>query len=135
MFTGLVETKGTITSIDDQPPGKRLTIDAGCVAEGAAIGDSISINGCCLTVVAIDDTATKRYKVYYYYEADAWELYCLSDDPGEANNLIEEQPDIASELSVKIRAWLSQKHPTWKPKYPIAKATGQPAGPPPLFSD
>ena len=49
------------------------------------------------TVVAIDDTANKRYKIYYYYEADAWELYCLSDDPGEANNLIEEQPDIASE--------------------------------------
>ncbi len=41
------------------------------------------------TVVAIDDTATKRYKIYYYYESDAWELYCLSDDPGEANNLID----------------------------------------------
>jgi riboflavin synthase len=54
MFTGLVETMGTVSSIADQPPGKRLTIDAGPCSEGAAIGDSISINGCCLTVVAID---------------------------------------------------------------------------------
>lgn len=54
MFTGLVETIGTIAAVVDQPPGKRFTIDAGCVAEGTAIGDSISINGCCLTVVAID---------------------------------------------------------------------------------
>ncbi len=38
----------------DQPPGRRLTIRAGVVAQGASIGDSICINGCCLTVVAID---------------------------------------------------------------------------------
>ena len=54
MFTGLVETKGTIAAIVEQPPGRRLTVRAGCVAEGASIGDSICINGCCLTVVAID---------------------------------------------------------------------------------
>ncbi len=54
MFTGLIETMGTVTAIADQPPGKRFTIDAGIVAEGAAIGDSICINGCCLTVVAIN---------------------------------------------------------------------------------
>ncbi len=85
------------------------------------------------TVVAIDDTTTGRYKIYYYYEKDAWELYCLSDDPGEANNLIKKQPEIASELSAKIRGWLSQNHPTWKPKYPIVKSSGKPAGPPPLL--
>ncbi|MFK8115235.1 MAG: riboflavin synthase [Rubripirellula sp.] len=54
MFTGLVETMSTITSIVDQPPGKRLSVDAGFVAEDASIGDSICINGCCLTVVSID---------------------------------------------------------------------------------
>jgi arylsulfatase A-like enzyme len=85
------------------------------------------------TVVAIDDRGTKRYKIYYDYEADAWELYCLSDDPGEANNLIEEQPEIASWLSKKMRDWLTQQHPTWKPKYPIVKTSGEPAGPPPLL--
>ncbi|MGB7324532.1 MAG: riboflavin synthase [Rubripirellula sp.] len=56
MFTGLVETLGTIVNVVNQDPGKRFTVDAGLVAEDAAIGDSICINGCCLTVVAIDGT-------------------------------------------------------------------------------
>lgn len=54
MFTGLVETMGPLVAITDQPPGKRFTIDASTVAEGVALGDSICINGCCLTVVGID---------------------------------------------------------------------------------
>lgn len=54
MFTGLVETMGRIDSILDQPPGKRLSIESGVVAEDAKIGDSICINGCCLTVVEMD---------------------------------------------------------------------------------
>jgi riboflavin synthase len=54
MFTGLVETMGTIVAVSEQPPGKRLTVDCGSVADGASIGDSISINGCCLTVVSVD---------------------------------------------------------------------------------
>ncbi|TWU47938.1 riboflavin synthase [Rubripirellula reticaptiva] len=56
MFTGLVETLGTIVNVLNQDPGKRFTVDAGLVAEDAAIGDSICINGCCLTVVAINGT-------------------------------------------------------------------------------
>ena len=85
------------------------------------------------TVVAIDDTAAGRYKIYYYYESDTWELYCLSDDLGETKNLIDERPQIAAELSQKIHAWLTQKHPTWKPKYPIRKSSGKSAGPPPTL--
>lgn len=54
MFTGLVEFKGRVADVVDQPPGKRFRIDAGLVAEGVAMGDSIAINGCCLTVIAID---------------------------------------------------------------------------------
>lgn len=85
------------------------------------------------TVVAIDDTPKGRYKIYYYYEADEWELYCLSDDPSESQNLIQQQPEIAASLSQKIHGWLTQKHPTWQPKYPITKATGKSAGPPPTL--
>jgi riboflavin synthase len=55
MFTGLIETMGTVSAIADQPPGKRFTIDAGIVSENVQIGDSICINGCCLTVVSIND--------------------------------------------------------------------------------
>ena len=54
MFTGLVETVGRMVNVTDQPPGKRLSIDSGVVADGVSIGDSIAINGCCLTVVAVD---------------------------------------------------------------------------------
>jgi arylsulfatase A-like enzyme len=83
-------------------------------------------------VVAIDEAGGKRYKLLYFYEADAWKLYNLSDDISEQNNLIGSQPELAGELSKKISAWLSQQHPTWKPKYPIRKTTGQPVVPPSL---
>jgi arylsulfatase A-like enzyme len=82
------------------------------------------------TVVAIDEVQGKRYKLFYFYEADAWELYCLSDDIGEANNIIASMPELATSMSKKMHAWLGQKHPTWQPKYPIDKKTGKPAGPP-----
>ncbi len=54
MFTGLVEHLGHVAERIDQPPGCRLEIAAGKVAEGVSIGDSIAINGCCLTVVGIE---------------------------------------------------------------------------------
>jgi len=85
------------------------------------------------TVVAIDDIGGKRYKLYYFYEADSWELFCLSDDQGEEKDLLKKQPEIAKALSKKMTAWLGQKHPTWKPKYPIDRKTGKPAGPPPVL--
>jgi riboflavin synthase len=58
MFTGLVEGQGTVRQIASLPVGLRLSIapDSDCfAASDAAIGDSISICGCCLTVVAIRD--------------------------------------------------------------------------------
>ncbi|MGE0760979.1 MAG: riboflavin synthase [Pirellulaceae bacterium] len=54
MFTGLVELLGEVADIIDQPPGKRFVLRAGHLAVGTQIGDSIAINGCCLTVVAVD---------------------------------------------------------------------------------
>ena len=84
-------------------------------------------------VVVIDEVEGKRYKLLYFYEADAWKLYNISDDIGEENNLIGNKPKLASQLSKKIDAWLSQKHPTWQPKYPLDKKTGKSAGPPPLL--
>jgi riboflavin synthase len=54
MFTGLIEAMGTIDDVLHQGPGVRLLVRAGQLAVDAAIGDSIAINGCCLTVVASD---------------------------------------------------------------------------------
>ena len=55
MFTGLVEEKGSVVSIDPINNGNaiKVTIAANVVHTDAAIGDSIAINGCCLTVVEI----------------------------------------------------------------------------------
>jgi riboflavin synthase len=50
MFTGIVEELGSVVSRD----GSRLRIAARTVLDGAAIGDSTAVNGCCLTVVAFD---------------------------------------------------------------------------------
>ena len=47
MFTGIVEETGTIESLD----GGRLVIAADAVIGDVALGDSIAVNGCCLTVV------------------------------------------------------------------------------------
>src|SRR3954469_4108397 len=51
MFTGLVETVGIVDSLIPQGPGMRLMVRAEIVTEDASLGDSIAVNGCCLTVV------------------------------------------------------------------------------------
>ncbi|QCC50790.1 riboflavin synthase [Halapricum salinum] len=48
MFTGIVETTGTVSAIDDQAGGRRLRIDA--PFEGLTEGQSIAVEGACLTV-------------------------------------------------------------------------------------
>ena len=55
MFTGLVETIGIIDSVRPEGPGVRLLVHAGEVAADASLGDSIAVNGCCLTVVEKSD--------------------------------------------------------------------------------
>src|SRR4051812_33195017 len=51
MFTGLVESLATIDDVRREGPGVRLSVFARMIAPDTAIGDSIAINGCCLTVV------------------------------------------------------------------------------------
>ncbi len=53
MFTGLVETVGTVTAVVPEPPGVRLVVEAGALAADAALGDSICVSGCCLSVVRL----------------------------------------------------------------------------------
>lgn len=54
MFTGIVEEMGALSASEDSPGapgGTRLVFSAVLVTEGTSVGDSISVNGCCLTVV------------------------------------------------------------------------------------
>ncbi len=53
MFTGIVERKGQIAAIDEMPGGRRLRVQAGTEYERLPLGASVSINGCCTTVVAV----------------------------------------------------------------------------------
>ncbi|HVN34524.1 MAG TPA: riboflavin synthase [Casimicrobiaceae bacterium] len=53
MFTGIVESIGRIAGVDARGDGLRIAVDVREVAD-VAIGESIAVNGCCLTVVAID---------------------------------------------------------------------------------
>jgi riboflavin synthase len=55
MFTGIVEELGTIAAVEQQGDAIRLTVRASAVLEGTGLGDSISVNGCCLTVVTSDE--------------------------------------------------------------------------------
>ena len=55
MFTGIVEETGTVRQISVTPDGARLTIEAVVALEGTRVGDSIAMNGACLTVVTRDD--------------------------------------------------------------------------------
>ncbi len=55
MFTGIVEEMGTVAAIERGDGHARLWIDCQTVVTDAALGDSIAVNGCCLTV---DDLVT-----------------------------------------------------------------------------
>jgi riboflavin synthase len=92
MFTGIVEELGHVTHRD----GSRLRIAADAVLDGAQIGDSTAVNGCCLTVVAFEleadgqDTAAGRHRGWW--EADVsdetWSRTNLGDlSPGDPVNL------------------------------------------------
>jgi riboflavin synthase len=57
VFTGLVEERGTIVSLDELSDSVRLTVSGPLVTSDARHGDSIAVNGVCLTVVANHDGA------------------------------------------------------------------------------
>jgi riboflavin synthase len=54
MFTGLVEETGAVRALSPTPTGWRLAVSASAALADCALGDSIAVNGCCLTVVAFD---------------------------------------------------------------------------------
>jgi len=53
MFSGIVEALGTVAEIRSEPPGCRLVIREPKIVAETAVADSVSINGCCLTVVEV----------------------------------------------------------------------------------
>src|SRR5580765_6746788 len=54
MFTGIVEEAGRVATVRETPQGIRFSAAANVVSAGTKIGDSVAVNGCCLTVVQIE---------------------------------------------------------------------------------
>jgi riboflavin synthase len=54
MFTGIVEETGLVISFQEQREAWRLKLSATVVTDDLHVGDSVAVNGCCLTVVACD---------------------------------------------------------------------------------
>ena len=52
MFTGIVREVGRAAAISGRPAGIRLEIEAPATAAPTAVGDSVAVDGCCLTAVA-----------------------------------------------------------------------------------
>ncbi len=58
MFTGIVQAVGRIENVVDGPAAARLIVAPEALPlDDVAIGDSIAVNGCCLTVVAVERVA------------------------------------------------------------------------------
>jgi riboflavin synthase len=55
MFTGIVEELGIVEAVEPQGDALRLSIRAATVLDDVRLGDSIAVNGCCLTVAAVDE--------------------------------------------------------------------------------
>lgn len=56
VFTGIVEELGRVAAIEDQGDASRLSIECTTAVEDAALGDSIAVNGVCLTVAELTGT-------------------------------------------------------------------------------
>jgi riboflavin synthase len=54
VFTGIVEELGTVTAVDDREGLRRLTVASAVASDGLRPGDSVAVNGVCLTAVAAE---------------------------------------------------------------------------------
>lgn len=81
MFTGIIQATGCIVTARELPGGMRIGVDPGALdLRDVAIGDSIAVSGCCLTVVEIDDSMLR-------FDVSAETLRCTSglDRAGRVN--------------------------------------------------
>ena len=63
MFTGIVRELGVVVEAEDAGGGKSLVVRAPETAARTGVGDSVAINGCCLTTTATDDGAMAFHAV------------------------------------------------------------------------
>ena len=83
MFTGLIEEVGTVRSVERRTAFQRLEVTSNLPLDGTAVGDSISINGACQTVVGRADDSFRVESV----EETLRRTNLGSLNPGDAVNL------------------------------------------------
>jgi riboflavin synthase len=87
MFTGIIEETGAVESIHPGDKSVRLTVSLRKTGSGLRVGDSLSVNGCCLTVVEINSKGRDR-AVQFDLLKETWNLTNLKDcRAGSAVNL------------------------------------------------
>ncbi len=100
MFTGLIQDIGTVESIDSNADGARLHI-ATSLAPEIALGDSVAVNGICLTATATDETSFDTEAMNQTLRVTA--LGTL--EPGAAVNL-----ELAMKASDRLGGHIVQGH-------------------------
>lgn len=83
MFTGLIPATGRIMTLQRKAQGLHLTVDVSNLAERPAVGASIAVNGCCLTVTALSGAAASFDAV----EETAGRTNLPGKRPGDVVNL------------------------------------------------
>ncbi len=87
MFTGIVEETGVVVGVEPTERAIELTIQPRLCAQDLKVGDSMAVNGCCLTVVKITARA-KRKRVRFDLLRETWTRTNLQyAQPGRAVNL------------------------------------------------
>ncbi len=100
MFTGIVQMVGRISAVEPRGDGCRIVVDTGVHAIGdVAIGDSVAVSGCCLTVVAIEGASLS-------FDVSAETLACTAglDRVGDVNL------ELALRLSDRLGGHLMSGH-------------------------
>ena len=88
MFTGIIEETGTIEAISPSAEGIRLVVRAKVCAKDVRLGDSIAVNGCCLTVVAAKAAKGGGKRLEFDLLQETWDRTSLSQATvGAAVNL------------------------------------------------
>lgn len=81
MFTGIVQAVGRIATAQPAADGVRLSVEVGGLdASDLAVGDSIAVSGCCLTIVAVDGA-----KLAFDVSAETLRCTARLDRPGPVN--------------------------------------------------
>jgi riboflavin synthase len=80
MFTGIIEETGLVRAVVPTRKSIRLTVEAGSVCRGLKLGDSVAVNGCCLTVVALAGRG-KRRRMSFDLLRETWSVTNLQFAP------------------------------------------------------